>query len=187
MIQGFKDRLGPDFEPIYQRFQERKLFDQLQVGRISDEAFIHAIQQETKFRLSPTEILEIWNRTILTIPARRLSMLAELRAKYKVSLLSNTNSIHLKRIFLHLKKDHGVEDFNNTFFDHVFYSNEINLAKPDPQIYEYVMDETGMQPEEILFIDDLEENTIQAQIFGWNTITHNSEEEIVEVMSGFLR
>ena len=43
-----------------------------------------------------------------------------------------------------------------TFFEHIYLSYEMKMAKPDADIFQKVLDETGILPNETLFIDDSE-------------------------------
>jgi putative hydrolase of the HAD superfamily len=61
------------------------------------------------------------------------------------------------------------------FFDHVFFSAEIKLAKPDREIYEHVLLKTGYSAREIIFFDDREENLKTAKELGLNTFLVTQE------------
>ena len=54
-------------------------------------------------------------------------------------------------------------------FDHVFFSAEIALVKPDPEIYAFVLREIGLDPHSILFFDDRRENLDAARAAGMGT------------------
>ncbi len=51
-------------------------------------------------------------------------------------------------------------------FDRVFVSGELGLVKPDPAIYERVIDELGITPDEFLFVDNRSENVEGAIAVG---------------------
>lgn len=54
-------------------------------------------------------------------------------------------------------------------FDFVYFSAEINMVKPDKNIYEYVVARTGFSPSNILFFDDKTENLESAAKLGYKT------------------
>jgi epoxide hydrolase-like predicted phosphatase len=62
-------------------------------------------------------------------------------------------------------------------FDRIFISAEIGLAKPDDEIYQYVIQELGHQPAEMVFIDDFPENVQAARENGINAIHFRSREQ----------
>ena len=96
-----------------------------------------------------------------------LDFLLELRRRYTVYLLSNTNGIHwqwaLRNAFSY--QGHQVEDF----FDRIFLSYEMKLVKPDVEIFRRLIAETGLNPSETLFIDDAESNCRAAHSLGIRT------------------
>jgi len=46
------------------------------------------------------------------------------------------------------------------------FSAEVHLAKPDPRIYQLVLDKLGVQAGEAIFIDDFPENIDAANALG---------------------
>ncbi len=49
-----------------------------------------------------------------------------------------------------------------------FSSYEIGINKPDPAIFQYVVESTGWQPSEIVYFDDAPKNVDAALKQGWN-------------------
>ena len=92
-----------------------------------------------------------------------------IRERYVVYLLSNTNDIHWRWSCEHAFRYRAfrAEDF----FEKIFLSYEMKLSKPDVAIYRKVLDETGINPEETLFIDDSAANCRAAETLGISTYT----------------
>lgn len=59
-------------------------------------------------------------------------------------------------------------DFYNAVqgFDGIVISGEVQMAKPEPGIYDYLLEHYALRPEECFFIDDLEENIRAARQCG---------------------
>ena len=55
-------------------------------------------------------------------------------------------------------------------FDAVFASNKIGLSKPHPEFYRYILKKEGIEPEDTIFVDDLEENVSAASKLGITSI-----------------
>ena len=83
-----------------------------------------------------------------------------LKDKCKIAILSNLMSFDRKRID---------SQFNLSKFDYIYLSFEIGLRKPDKKIYEYVLNDLKVLPENIMFIDDDTNNILMAKECGWNT------------------
>ena len=61
-------------------------------------------------------------------------------------------------------------DLPPDLFDHLIDSSEVGLRKPDPRIYEHLLERLGRPAEEVLFIDAFEENLPAAAALGITTI-----------------
>ena len=128
--------------------------------------------------LSKEDIMNAWNAILLDFPEYRLEFIEKLAAekKYRLFLLSNTNDIHIK----YVEKTMLPERYQRfkKCFEQFYLSHEINFRKPDSDIYEFVLNQNNLVPEESLFIDDTEENTISASKLGihtWNLIPNKDE------------
>ena len=51
-------------------------------------------------------------------------------------------------------------------FDGIVISGEVQMAKPEPEIYAYLLENYALRPEECFFIDDLEEDIRAARQCG---------------------
>ena len=118
-------------------------------------------------KLSQENILDAWQFILKDFPEHRLDFIQKLalEKKYKLILLSNTNELHIDWIKENVS---FYEDFKNSF-DTFYLSHEINLRKPNADIYEFVLNTHFLKAEETLFIDDTEENILAATKLGIHT------------------
>jgi putative hydrolase of the HAD superfamily len=63
---------------------------------------------------------------------------------------------------------HGFEDIT----DDIVYSHEVGLAKPDPAVYDLTTRRLGVQPAEVVFLDDVAANVDAARAAGWHAVHH---------------
>jgi putative hydrolase of the HAD superfamily len=63
-------------------------------------------------------------------------------------------------------------------FDRRFYSCRLGLAKPDPAVFEAVLDDLGATPQSVLFVDDRAENVLAATALGLQAMRFTSAEEL---------
>ncbi|MGA9639486.1 HAD family hydrolase [Flavobacterium sp.] len=152
---------------------------QFEMGKISKDNFLTGIQKHCP-HATLDEILKTWNAILLDFPLYRLEFLQMLTQKYRLFLLSNTDAIHIERF----QKKAG-ETFYSDFyrcFEHVYFSYEIGMRKPNVEIYEYVLRNHSLSAEKTLFVDDKKENTDAAKTIGlqvWNLQV--GEEDVVEL------
>ena len=99
--------------------------------------------------LTDEDIDAAWNSLLLGVDEGTHDMLAELNKKYRTFLLSNINPIHYDYIMNYLKNEFGFES-NDHLFEKTYYSHLIGIRKPDRAIFEKVLTENGLKPEETL-------------------------------------
>ncbi len=145
-------------------------------GLISTEEFI-GFYLENFPDLDEEDVLYAWNFILKDFPKYRLDFIQELASekKYKLILLSNTNTLHIDWIKNNVS---FYEEFKNCF-DVFYLSHEINLRKPNADIYQFVLSKNNLTPETCLFIDDTEENTKAASKLDIHTWNINPETEDV--------
>jgi HAD superfamily hydrolase (TIGR01509 family) len=118
-------------------------------------------------KLSQENVLNAWQFILKDFPKHRLDFIQKLalEKKYKLILLSNTNELHIDWIKENVS---FYEDFKNSF-DTFYLSHEINLRKPNANIYEFVLNTHALKAKQTLFIDDTEENILAASKLGIHT------------------
>lgn len=131
----------------------------------SDEISEH---YRTQFpQLQKEDFLNSWNSMLLEFPEYRFRFLQKLseEKEYQLILLSNTNENHIE----HIKRNVPFyEDFKKCF-DAFYLSHEIGMRKPNPDIFEYVLEKHNLAAKNTLFIDDTSENTETASKLGFHT------------------
>ncbi len=92
-----------------------------------------------------------------------------LQKKYKIYLLSNQIASRTREI----RKN---EDLR--FFEETFFSDELKMQKPNPKIFEFVLNKIHLLAEQCLFIDDREDNIEQAAKQGMKTIRFENLQQL---------
>ena len=101
-----------------------------------------------------------------------------LKGDYQTALLSNAWD-DLRPLLVNLWKIDGV-------FDRIFISAELKLAKPDPAIYQFVINELNQDPGELVFVDDFIENIDAAREAGINAIHFQNPEQALAEIAEYL-
>ncbi len=159
-----------------------EVFYPFERGEISEEAFFNRLQRRSKQVLNGDIYIEAWNAMLLDLPTHRIDFLKKLKDEYNLFLLSNTNRTHIRKVMYMIKLDHGINDFSS-YFNKAYYSHEIHLRKPDKGIYEYVLNDSNLMAKETLFIDDKEENLVQANALGIHCYCHKPTDDISQIFS----
>ena len=163
-INGLQQAGFANVKEQLQTFDQEGIFKKFELGEIDSDQFRTAIRENSTVTLTDEEVDTLWNSMLLEVPRKKLELILDLRSKYMVYLLSNTNAIHWDYV---CKNAFNYRGFRvNDYFEETFLSFEMHLAKPDKAIFEKVLHEANLLPEETLFIDDSEANCKAAEELG---------------------
>lgn len=182
---SFAKLSGKEQQEILRLFKENDLFRKFETGHLDEAGFRNYIRE---LLISPDwtdEMIDTaWNSLLLDLPPERIELLKNLRRNYRLFLLSNTSSIHITRVNKILEAATGIKKLDE-LFEKVFVSYEMGLMKPDPQIYQEVLDQAGLVAEETLFLDDNLDNIKGAQTLGIDTIHVQKPTTILEYLKDY--
>lgn len=141
------------FQNIYTQAKQSELFSMLDKGTISTIDFLSELKKQIRYNGPDEDLLKAWNAMLLDVPEERLDVLVEMKHNYNTFLLSNTCEPHIEAFERELENEHGVKNFED-YFDKVYYSCRLGMRKPDKEIFEFVLNQNNLKPEETVFIDD---------------------------------
>jgi putative hydrolase of the HAD superfamily len=152
-IESFQSLGIPGFELLFTQAKQEHLFDKYETGELTSNAFLKGLKDKMPKSVSEEQIKKAWNDMLLDLPDERLDLLNKIKSKYKTSLLSNTNEIHLDAFHEIIERENEISSLA-PFFQKVYYSCRMGLRKPDPAIFKHVCNEQGYEVANTLFIDD---------------------------------
>jgi glucose-1-phosphatase len=167
-VKAFKKLGIDDFSSHFSQKTQTKLLDQYETGELSSEEFLDAIREHVKPGTSDLDIINAWNSILLDLPEERLFTIEKASENHRIFLLSNTNDIHIQEFNNYLLEEHNLPSLE-PFFEQLYLSYEIGLRKPDPRIFEYILQDAGLEPDKTLFIDDSIQHIQAANELGINT------------------
>jgi putative hydrolase of the HAD superfamily len=129
-------------------------FIELTTGKIDVQEFTRRFSQKSG-RLIEDDLLSRFFDPELDRDV--VAIIDTLKHGARVVVGTNTITPHYN---IHLQKG----DYQ--FFDAVYASHLIGLAKPDPAFFTYILDQEGFSPEETVFVDDLPANVEAACALG---------------------
>ncbi len=145
----------------YNELANMQVFRDYETDSISSQGFIASIRDlfAIPMSISDVQIIEAWNSTLVGLFENIISTVRELKSRFNIVLLSNTNELHY---------DCFLPDCQELFsiFDRCFFSHHIKMRKPDTYIYEYVINEMRYKSKETIFIDDSMQNLEGAKKAG---------------------
>ncbi|HET9217485.1 MAG TPA: HAD family phosphatase [Terriglobia bacterium] len=138
--------------------QEQNWVRKYEHGHISSAEYHRYLRNHGKLDMSIEEFHEAWSAVFLPELIVPESLLARLKTRYPLILVSNTNESHAEFI----ARKYRVLDY----FDHKIFSHEVGSMKPDRQIYDAAIAAAARPPEALFFADDRPENVESAARLG---------------------
>lgn len=169
-------------EQSTQIFEEKKFYFNLEIGKINNSEFRNLLRNSFGESLTNEEIDKAWCAMLVDLPKERLDRIQELGKSYRVFLLSNTNSIHIKEVTS--KAAAYSYDFPG-LFEEPFFSYEMGFMKPDSGFYSAALKKADLKAEETLFIDDNFDNIESAKTVRIETIWLNPLGSVLEKLAEY--
>lgn len=179
-LQSFAKLADLPAEKVQDLYVRTPGFIEYEKGLIGDDTFRDFVRQTFSIQASDIAIDECWNAMLRGIPTLKLELLLRLQNEFRVFLLSNTNAIHLEYINRNMLPVHGGENSLDHYFHKAYYSHRLKKRKPDAEIFEQVLEENNLVPEETLFLDDYAVNIEGAKALGIKTIHVTSPQLILD-------
>ncbi|WP_020600767.1 HAD family hydrolase [Spirosoma panaciterrae] len=168
-------------DEVWAIWKQHDFINRYETGLIDDMAFRTQIRQLLKNDSWADEVIDTaWNTVLLELPVERVERIKELKKDYRLFLLSNTSPIHIKHVngVLASLNQPTLEDL----FERVFYSYEVGMAKPSPDIYQFVLSEAGLEATETAFFDDNGANIKAAAALGIQAVQVQPPKTILDYL-----
>ncbi len=157
----WEDKLGLPPNAVDRAVHGSRSWKQAQSGIISDDDYWADVSDQ--LGLDEAQLVE-FRRDYFggdQLDEEMVRFIRGLRPAHKTALLSNA-SPQLTELLENLR----VTDV----FDVVVISGLVGVQKPDPLIYQIVLERLGLSPEETIFVDDFIENVETARELGMGTL-----------------
>ena len=167
-VQAFI-RLGvKDADRILDKYHQTGIFQELEEGTLTEEAYRNELGKLCGRTLSWEEVQQAWLGFFTGIDVRKLHYLETLRREgYKLYVLSNTNPYVMGWACSEHFSSEGKP--LTAYFEKLYLSYQIGCTKPDRRIFEFMLTDSKMQPEETLFVDDGASNIAAGRELGMYT------------------
>lgn len=146
-------------------YRQSGLFYKFETGTISDEDFVREFSKLTGKEFNLRDTSTAWKSFLDEVKVERLRYIESLRPEYKVYMLSNNNSFILNWADTPAFSKDGKPI--SAYFDKMYLSYRMHMAKPDREIFDAMIADSGVVPEETLFIDDGPKNVEMGRQVGF--------------------
>ena len=182
---AFQQLFPNHHQQILEDSTTQQLFEKYEINQVSTAEFIGFFKKYNPI-INENQIIEAWNKMLLDIPHERIDLIKNLSKKYNVFLLSNTNKIHYQTIEKQFQQTSEKGTFES-LFKKSYLSYRIGLRKPNQEIFEYLLHDANLKPENTLFIDDSLEHINAASTLGIRTyhLNPNNNETLITLFNEY--
>lgn len=159
---------------------DNKLDLKLMTGRIAHKEFFRKLKKKFDLKIGYNDFIYFYSDIFWANSnmKRFLEKISRIK-KYKLFLLSNTDSPHITFIdnnfpFVKLLKKRVL-------------SYKVKMAKPNKRIFKLTLEKFNLIPEETVLIDDMKDNVVSAQSLGIKTIHYNNHKKFTSEFSKLVK
>jgi putative hydrolase of the HAD superfamily len=167
---------GKDINEISNKFNFDEIFQKFERGEIDSTVFRKHVLSRLGLRINDENFDKGWNSIYLDLVPGIKQLLQELKQKYRLVALTNTNEIHARKwrnMYASILK----------YFEKVFSSHEIHARKPEQKAYKTVLNYLQLNPDKVIFLDDNTEYVQAASEMNIASIYVTSFKQMVEDLS----
>lgn len=164
-------------EEVWQRIKGSGLIESYDKGEFTPQEFFSEVARRLEFKREMTfeQMRNLWNSIVTGPKADVLGVAKDLKKKYRLFMLSNTDGVHHAHIATMVPLD--------DIFEGQIVSYLVGAGKPEAKIYKVALDAAKAQAENCLFIDDKPENIAGAEKAGMRGIVFTDVKQLKDKLA----
>lgn len=181
---AFKTVLGfEDIDNLIDACHQKGIWGELEEGSLRPDEFRRIVLAGSRPGSAAEDVDLCMSRILVGIEPYKAVMLKHMAKYYDLYMLSNNNSICLP--FASKMFDQTGAPLKEVFLK-LFLSFEMKTLKPSAEFYHRVMEEIGLQAEDMLFIDDSQKNVDGAVAAGLPAVYYEPGTDLAALLSEVL-
>lgn len=175
-LKRFKEIGVHDAHQLLNPYRQEGIFFKLENGDLSAYEFTEVLRKRYNSSITYNDIEYCLLGFVENVQAYKFDFIDEhLTADYNLYLLSNNNPF----VYNWCNSDNFLPNKRKieSYFKRTYCSYRIGLCKPDKEIYEITIEDSGLIPQETLFIDDSPKNIEVGKDFGFETLNTSNGED----------
>lgn len=178
--QAYKELGYHAIDDILDPCHQKGIFGDLEEGVLSADAYRDIILADANPGVTYDDVDQATYKILVGIAPYKGDLLRRLAQKYDIYLLSNNNPIALKR---------SAEMFDelgfslDTCFKKCYMSFQMKMLKPSEAFFKAVMEDIGLPPEEMLFIDDSQRNVDASNAAGLPAVYYEPGTDLTQLFT----
>ena len=185
-VKRFKEIGIENAEQLLNPYTQTDIFGDLESGKITAEEFCNEANKISTKPITMQQCQYAWMGYCKELPQRNLTKIKELKDKgYNVILLSNTNPFVMS-----WATSNDFDGKGNTiahYFSSMYMSYKCKMMKPNRKLFEKIINEQNIKPQETLFVDDGINNINVAKELNINTLYVKNGEDWTETINKYIQ
>ncbi len=173
MFPHWSEASGMNISDLKSRFSFDETYNKFEKNEISPDTYRAYALDMMGIKISPDEFDRGFSDIYVEIVPGIEDILKKLLTETRIVALTNTNKIHA------LKWKAQFASILN-YFEKIFCSHELQARKPESKAYLKALDYLVLNPKQVLFIDDNNENVQGAKMVGIQGLHVKSLKELVD-------
>ena len=167
---------GLPVQEIKTAFSADAALEQYERGQIDSTEYCRYVCDSIGMEMSFDQFSDGWNNVMGAPISPTVNLLRDLSTQIPLYALSNANPLHKA----YWEKTYADE---LGYFKRVFVSSDIGCRKPDPSAYLLVAEELNIDPQNMVFFDDLADNVEGARNLGMQAVQVKSPTDITSFIA----
>ena len=184
-VQAFKQIGLKDADRRLDKYHQTEIFQELEEGKLTTMQFQQLLGNLCGRTLNFEETQKAWLGFITEVNLHQLRYIEELHAHYRLYLLSNTNPYIMSWACSEAFSPEGKPLTH--YLDRLYCSYQMGYTKPDERIFQRLLEDASILPEETLFVDDGLNNIQAAQKLGMHTLHTVNGKDWCDALSEKIR
>ncbi len=160
---------GLSIDDVQDIVYHKTLLKEFELGRLKPSEYFYGLKEKLHLPWTFEQFQQFWN-DILIEKKDTTAVISRLKGRCKLSVLSNTNTLHLD----HMKAKVSVL----AGFDDIIGSFAVGMVKPDPEIYKLALKRAGVAAEAAVYVDDRPEMIEGGKGVGLHAIRFESASQL---------
>lgn len=173
-----------DADSRLDKYHQTGIFQELEEGMIDTACFQKRLGELCGRTLDWEETQQAWMGFFTGVDEAILECLEQLRRRYRLYVLSNTNPYVMGWACSERFSPQGKP--LDAYFDKLYLSYRIGVTKPDERIFRYMIEDSGVVPSETLFVDDGASNVEAGKRAGFLTYCPANGEDWRDALGAVL-
>lgn len=175
--EWFADIVKVDSDSALARLARTEHYFRYERDELSCQEFTELIRKEFNADFSHAEFRHKFSNVFPAWIPGMIELIREMRDENQdVYVLSNTCRMHIEVL-------HEQNPAEMQLFTSLITSYDLGMRKPDPAIYIETARRLGVEPEQIVFFDDLEENVLAARKAGLESHIFEGVGQVREILA----